>query len=98
MIILIIIIVELLKRIRLRKLIDKVSQKIVRNRLKELVVIRIVVSGGVEGIQLKDELKVMVKFEREVLLKECLGKELKFIILQGDILVMKVDFGKFGIR
>lgn len=36
----------------------------------------------------------MVRLEREVLLKEVLGKEFKIIILRGDILVMKVDFGE----
>ena len=85
---------ELVKRTRPRKSTDKVSQKTARNRSKELAATRTAVSGGAEGTQLKDELKAMAKLEREALLKECLGKELKLTIPQGDILAMKADLGE----
>ena len=56
----------------------------------ELAATRTTVSGRTEGTQLKDELRVMAKLKREALLKECLGKEFKIIVPQGDILTMKV--------
>ena len=36
----------------------------------------------------------MGKIEREALLKECLSKEFKITIPQGDILAMKADLGE----
>ena len=46
------------------------SQKTARKRSKEIAETRTAVSGGAEGIQLKDELKAMETTEREALLKE----------------------------
>ena len=57
----------------------------------ELAATRTTVSGGTEGTQLKDELRAMAELERETILKECLGKEFKIIIPQGDTLTMKVQ-------
>ena len=56
----------------------------------ELAATRTTVSGGAEGTQLKDELRAMAKLKRVALLKECLGKEFKITVPQGDILTMKV--------
>lgn len=83
-----------MKRTRPRKPTDQVSQPTARKRSKEIAETRTAVSGGAEGIQLKDELKAMEKTEREALLKECLGKEFKITIPQGDVLAMKADLGE----
>ena len=59
--------------------------------MPELATTRTAVSGGAEGTQLKDELiREIAELERETLLKECLGKEFKIIIPQGNTLTMKV--------
>ena len=84
----------MVKRTRPRKSTDKVSHKTARKRSKDLAVARSAVSGGAEESQLKDELRAMGKIEREALLKECLGKEFKITIPQGDILAMKADLGE----
>ena len=55
-----------------------------------LAATRTAVSGGAEETQLKEELRAIAKLERETLLKECLGKEFKITIPQGQILTMKV--------
>ena len=58
--------------------------------MPELATTRTAVSGGAEGTQLKDELTEIAELESETLLKECLGKEFKIIIPQGNTLTMKV--------
>ena len=83
-----------MKRTRARKATDQVSKKTAQKRSKELAEMRTVISGGPEGTQLKDELKAMGKAEREALLKECLGKEFRITIPQGDVLAMKADLGE----
>ena len=85
---------ELVKRTQPRKTTDKVCQKTTRKQTKAITKTRRVISGGAEGTQLKDELKAMGKVEREALLKECLGKDFKISIPQGDILAMKADLGE----
>lgn len=84
----------MVKRTRPRKSTDKVSQKTVRKTTKEIAETRTAVSGGAERTQLKHELKAMGKIEREALLKECLGKQFKITIPQGDVLAMKADLGE----
>jgi len=85
---------ELVKRTWPRKSTDYVSKKTARKRSNEVAATRTAVSGGAEGTQLEDELKAVGKIEREALLKECLGKEFRITIPQGDILAMKSDLGE----
>lgn len=62
-----------------------------QNRTKALAQARAAVSGNAEQVQLRDELKAMGQEEREAILKECLGKDYKITIPEGDILAMKAD-------
>ena len=62
-----------------------------RNRTKALAQTRAAVSGNAEQAQLRDELKALGQKEREAVLKECLRKDFKITIPEGDILAMKAD-------
>ena len=57
-----------------------------RNRTKALAQTRAAVSGNEEQAQLGDKLKALGQKEREAVLKECLGKDFKITISEGDIL------------
>ena len=85
---------ELVKRTRARKTTDEVTRKTARHRSKVVAETRTAVSGGAAGTQLKDELRSMGRLEREVLLKEALGKKFKINIPRGDILAIKADLGE----
>lgn len=84
----------MVKRTRARKTTHEVTRKTARQRSKVVAEIRIALSGGAAGTQLKDELRAIGRIEREALLKETLGKEFKITIPRGDILAMKADLGK----
>ena len=81
----------LAKRTCPRKSSREAGSKTVRNRTKALAQTRAAVSGNAEQAQLRDELKALGQKEREAVLKECLGKDFKITIPEGDILAMKAD-------